>query len=114
MSVMPIPDELLGDSLYVIVPTQSGSYEMPVSNIRVERSENIDGYSSNNPRARSEITVWVDYHNSYYHSLETDFPVGAKVRYNGEIFEITEQKVYHAGTPHHCKFKAIRIGDDSV
>lgn len=109
MNVKPIPNELLGDNLTLIVPKATGSAETPISNVRVERSEDIEGYSTNDPRRRTEITVWVDYRNSTW----TDFPVGAKVRFNGEVFEITEQKVYRADTPHHCKFRAIKIGDES-
>ena len=110
MNVKPIPNELLGDSITLIVPKSTGYTETQISNVRVELSENIDGYSTNDPRARAEITVWVDYHNSTW----KDFPVGAKVRYNNEVFEIAEQKIYLAGEPHHCKFRAIKIGDDSV
>lgn len=110
MNVRPIPNELLGDSVTLMIPKTSGFTETPISNVRVERSENIAGYSSDDPRARAEITVWVDRRNSTW----TDFPVGAKVRYNKELFEITEQKIYRAGEPHHCKFKAIKIGDESV
>lgn len=110
MNVKPIPNALLGDSIILIRPTATGFTETPIANVRVECSENIDGYSTDDPRARYEITVWVDYRNSTW----TDFPTGAKARYNGEVFEITEQKIYRAGEPHHCKFKAIKIGDDSI
>lgn len=110
MNVRPIPNELLGDSIVLIVPKSAGFTETPISNVRVERSEDIAGYSSDDPRGRAEITVWADFHNSTW----TDFPVGAKVRWGSEVFEITEQKVYRAGGPHHCKFRATKIGDESV
>ena len=110
MNVKPIPNALLGDDITLMIPTATGFTETPISNVRVERSEDIAGYSSDDPRGHAEITVWVDRHNSTW----TDFPVGTKVRFGGEIFEINEQKVYRAGEPHHCKFKAIKIGDESV
>ena len=110
MNVKPIPNALLGDDITLMLPTESGFTETPISNVRVERSESIANYTSDDPRRRAVITVWADYHNSTW----TDFPVGAKVRFGGEVFEITEQKVYRAGEPHHCKFRAIRIGDDGV
>ena len=108
MNVKPIPNELLGDSLTLIVQKSAGFTETPIANVRVERSEDIEGYSTKDPNGRVEITVWVDYHNSTW----AEFPVGAKVRYNGELFEIAEQKIYRAGEPHHCKFRAIKIGDE--
>lgn len=108
MNVRPIPNGLLGDSITLITPNAVGYTETPISNVRVERSDSIEGHTSDDPRARSVITVWVDRHNSTWR----EFPVGAKVRYNNEVFEITEQKVYRAGEPHHCKFKAIKTGDD--
>ncbi|MDE6727631.1 MAG: hypothetical protein K2J80_06790, partial [Oscillospiraceae bacterium] len=81
-----------------------------ISNIRVERSERIDGLTANDQQSITEITVWVDYVNSTW----AEFPVGAKVRYEGDLFEIAEQKVYRVGIqPHHCKFKAIKIGDEN-
>lgn len=108
MNVKPIPNALLGDKITLMVPTATGFTETPIANVRVERSEDIENRTSDDPLCRAEITVWADYHNSTW----TDFPVGAKVRFNGEVFEIAEQKVYRAGEPHHCKFKAIKIGDD--
>ena len=110
MNVKPIPNALLGNNITLITPKATGFTETPISNVRVERSEDIAGYSSDDPKDHAEITVWVDYHNSTW----TDFPVGAKVRWDGEVFVITEQKVYCAGKPHHCKFKAIKIGDESI
>lgn len=106
MNVKPIPNRLLGDSITLILPTANGSSETPIKNVRVER-ENFFG---DDIRGCAEITVWVDRKNSTW----AEFPVGARVRYDGGVFTITEQKVYRAGEPHHCKFKAIRIGDDNV
>ena len=108
MNVKPIPNELLGDSLTLIVQKSTGFTETPIDNVRVEREEDIEGYSTKDSHGRVEITVWIDYRNSTW----TDFPVGAKVRYKGELFEIAEQKIYRAGEPHHCKFRAIKIGDE--
>lgn len=110
MNVKPIPNALLGDDITLMIPTAAGFTETPISNVRVERSENIKNHLSDDPRGNAEITVWADYHNSTW----VNFPVGAKVRYGGEVFEIAEQKVYRAGEPHHCKFRATKIGDESV
>lgn len=108
MNVKPIPNKLLGDSLMLILPAKIGFVETPIANVRVERSDCIENYLGDDIRACAEITVWVD----RCHSTWTEFPVGAKVRYASETFTITEQKVYFAGGPHHCKFKAKKIGDD--
>lgn len=110
MNVKPIPNALLGDKITLILPTKTGFSETPISNVRVERSERIEGQKANDQRGIAEITVWVDRVNSTW----AEFPIGAKIRYDGEAFEINEQKVYRAGVqPHHCKFKAIKIGDEN-
>lgn len=105
MKITPIPNELLGDCITLILPTENGSFEKQISNVRVERSEKI----SNNTRGTCEITVWVDRQLSTW----AEFPTGARVAFGGEIFEITESKVYRAPEEHHCKFKATKIGDES-
>lgn len=110
MKLRPIPQKLLGDSLMLIYPTKTGALETPISNVRVERSENIEGYSSDKAKSTAEITVWVDYRRSTW----AEFPIGARVRYNGETFEVDTRKVYRAGVPHHLKFTAKKIGDELV
>lgn len=110
MNVKPIPNALLGDNITLLLPTPAGFSETPVKNVRVELSESIENYSGSDIHGCAEITVWVDRRNSTW----TEFPVGANVRYNGGTFTITEQKVYRAGEPHHCKFTAKKIGDDSL
>lgn len=106
MNVKPIPDALLGDSLTLMLPTKTGLTETSVQNVRVERSEAL----KNGVRSVASITVWADCKNSSH----TDFPVGARVKFDGEMFEITEQKMYRAKEPHHCKFTAVKTGDDDV
>lgn len=108
MKVKPIPQELLGDDLTLIYPTKTGATETPISNVRVERSESVEGNSSGDAKSTVQITVWVDYHRSTW----AEFPIGARVRYNGELFEIKERRVYNAGTPHHLKFTANKTGDE--
>ena len=108
MNVKPIPDILLGDDITLILPTQTGRTETPISNVRVECSESIDGYDTKDPKSAAEITVWVDYHRSTW----AEFPIGARVKYDGMTFEIIERKIYRAGIqPHHLKFKAKKIGE---
>lgn len=110
MNVKPIPKALLGESLVLVLPTTTGTLETPVSNVRVEITQSVSGYSSSDPKNAAEITVWVDHKNSTW----AEFPVGAKVKFVGETFEITERKLYSADTPHHMKFKAKRNGDEAV
>lgn len=110
MNVKPIPNKLLGDSITLILPTAKGSSEKPIRNVRVERTESIENLSGSNTQSCTEITVWADRKNSTW----TEFPVGAKVRYDGGAFTITEMKIYYVGEPHHCKFKAKKIGDDNT
>lgn len=111
MNVKPIPLRLLRDNLVLIYPTATGALETPIANVRVESSQSISGYSTSSPKYAAEITVWVDYQNSTW----AEFPVGARVRYDGETFEICERKLYSAGTaPHHLKFTARKTGDENV
>lgn len=109
MNIKPIPDILLGDSFTLLTPAAGGWNETVISNVRVERTGAINDYSTAKARDNTEMTVWFDYANS---SPKTDFAVGMKARYRGEVYEITEQRVYSADTPHHCKFKARKIGGD--
>lgn len=110
MRIKPIPQELLGDDLVLICPTKTGALETPISNVRVERSESVEGNSSGDAKSMAEITVWVDYRRSTW----AEFPIGARVRYNGELFEVKERKVYRAGAPHHLKFTATKTGDELI
>lgn len=110
MNVKPIPQKLLGDNLVLILPTKTGTLETPISNVRVERTQSIEMSSQSNPKSTSEITVWVDYKRSTW----AEFPVGARVRYGGETFEIIERRLYSADAPHHLKFTAKRTGDEGV
>ena len=106
MNVKPIPNELLGDNIILLMPAKKGFSETPIKNVRVERAEETE----NGSLCRTGITVWADYHNSTW----TEFPIGARVKFGSELFEITEQKIYRATEPHHCKFKAVKIGDDNI
>lgn len=108
MNIKPIPDELLGDDITLILPTGSGFYRRNIYNVRVEKLEAITDYASRKIRDNTVITVWYDYENSY---PQADFPAGARVEYEDCVYEITETKVYSAGSPHHCKFKARKISE---
>lgn len=110
MNVKPMPKILLGDSLVLILPTATGTLETPISNVRVEVTQGVSVLSASAPKNASEITVWVDHKNSTW----AEFPVGAKVKYGGETFEIVEQKLYKdsSGAPHHVKFTAGIIGEN--
>ena len=108
INVKPIPDELLGDDIVLITPTGFGSSRETIYNVRVEKQAAITDYTSSSQRENTTITVWYDCENSY---PEAEFPVGAKVEYGGEIFEIVESKVYKTDVPHHKKFKARKIAE---
>lgn len=110
MNVKPIPNELLGDSITLILPTAAGKTEKKISNVRVELSDFVGDYSSKSPNDGGEITVWADKENS----TAAEFPVGARVRYRSMTFEIIESKTFYAAVnkPHHIKFKARKTGDD--
>lgn len=110
MNVKPIPNILLGESLVLILPTTTGTLETPISNVRVEITQSVSGYSTSDPKNAAEITVWVDYQNSTW----AEFPAGAKVRYGGETFEIIERRLFKnsADAPHHVKFKARIVGEN--
>lgn len=110
MNVKPIPKRLLRDRITLILPTENGFSEKTIINVRVERSESIENYSGSDIGSCTEITVWADRENTAW----MEFPVGAKVLYGGSMFTITEQKVYYAGEPHHCKFKAKKTGGGTV
>lgn len=110
MNVKPIPNQLLGDMIVLISPTPTGFTETPIENVRVERAESIVHSTTENTRGSAEITVWVDYKNSTW----AEFPIGARVSFGKELFEITESKIYRAGEPHHCKFTARKTGEVNV
>ena len=111
MNVKPIPYELLGDEISLVTPYSGGSYRTNIYNVRVEKLEAITDYATQKTRDNTTITVWYDYVNSY---PSAEFPVGARVEYGGDTYEIIEQKIYSAGSPHHCKFKARKIHDSEV
>lgn len=106
MRIDPIPDELLGSRITLEIPSENGFNTKTVYNVRVERVEEIDDYSSQKPRDNTRITVWYDYVNSY---PDTDFSVGMRIRYGEEIFEIVKQRIFSADSPHHCKLEARKI-----
>lgn len=106
MNVKPIPDALLGSELTLLVPSDAGWTTTHIGNVRVERTGAVSDYSSQKTRDNTEITVWYDCANSY---PEAEFSAGMRVRYRGEVYEITEEKTYCAGAPHHRKFKARKI-----
>lgn len=109
MRVEPIPDELLGSDITVEIPSNTGHYNHNVYNVRVERVEEIDDYTSQKSRDKTRIFVWFDYTNSY---PETEFSVGMRIRYDGEVYEVVKMKVYSADSPHHCKVEARKISED--
>lgn len=108
MNIKPIPSELLGDDIILFIPTQTGRMREQIYNVRVEKLSAITDYASQKTRDNTTLTVWYDYANSYPYA---EFPVGSLVEYDGELFEIIEQKVFSADSPHHCKFKARRISE---
>ncbi|HCF82985.1 MAG TPA: hypothetical protein DER68_03240 [Ruminococcaceae bacterium] len=107
MTVNPIPNNLLGDEFYLCVPTNTGWDETLIENVRVERKSSASGPTDASIRDNSELTIWYDYTNS---SPEADFAAGARARYYGEIFEITEVKFFRAQELHHCRIKAVKTG----
>ncbi|MCM1165991.1 MAG: minor capsid protein [Lachnospiraceae bacterium] len=110
MNIKPIPDILLGDSFTLLAPNSSGGWsETKIQNVRVERKGAVSDYSSQKARDNTELTVWYDFKSS---SPKADFAAGMRVLYRGETYEITEQRVYIADKPHHCKFKARKIGGE--
>lgn len=108
MTVKPIPNKLLGDEIILQRPSADGWSDVYIHNVRAERVSSVDDSYSNNPREKTELIVWYDCVNSY---PETSFEAGMRVKFGGEIFEITKSKVYRAEKPHHCKLTAIKIGE---
>ena len=108
LNARPIPDELLGDDITLIVPAAYGTSRERIYNVRVEKQAAITDYTSSSQRDNTVITVWYDCENSY---PKAEFPVGAKVEYGDEVFEIVESKVYKTDVPHHIKFKARKIAE---
>lgn len=110
MRVEPIPNELLGSLIGVEIPSESGSYSRSVYNVRVERVEEIDDYTHQKSRDKTRIFVWFDYVNSY---PATEFSVGMRIKYDGEVYEAVKVKVFSADSPHHCKVEARKISNGS-
>lgn len=109
MNIKPIPDILLGDSFTLLTPVSGKWNETKINNVRVERTEAVSGYSSQKAHDNTSITVWFDYARS---SPKVKFSAGMRVSYHGESYEITESRDYFADAPHHCKFKARKIGGE--
>lgn len=108
MIVKPIPNKLLGDEIILQKPTESGWSDVYIHNVRAERVSSVEDSYSTSPREKTELIVWYDCVNSY---PEASFEAGMRVKFGGEIFEITKSKVYRAENPHHCKFNAVKIGE---
>lgn len=109
MTVKPIPDILLGDSITLLTPAPGKWNETKINNVRVERTEAVSDYSSQKARDNTELTVWFDYERS---SPKAEFSAGMRISFRGEIYEITESRIYRADAPHHCKFRARKIGGE--
>lgn len=110
MDIKPIPAALLGDSFTLLTPAASGTWnETVIGNVRIARTETIADCAAQKALDNTAVTVWFDCTNS---SPKADFSAGMKARYHGEIYEITEQRVYSSDRPHHCKFKARKIGGE--
>jgi len=109
MNIKPIPDILLGDSVTLLIPASGKWNGKKISNVRVERTEAVNDYSSQKAREQTKITVWFDLAKSF---PKTDICAGMSVRYHGEIYEITESKIYSANAPHHLKFTARKTGGE--
>lgn len=107
MTIKPIPDILLGDSVTLLIPASGKWNEKKINNIRVERTGAVNDYSSQRAREQTTITVWFDFAKS---SPKTDISAGMGVRYHGEVYEVTESKIYSADAPHHLKFTARKTG----
>lgn len=58
MKIMPIPDELLGDSITLFEPTDSGYRETEVVNVRVDRTNSVTDFNSAHTRDTTEITIY--------------------------------------------------------
>ncbi len=108
IKVKPIPNELLGDDIVLITPTGSGTFSRTIYNVRVEKTEEITDFVSRVTRDNTEITVWYDFENSY---PSAEFPVAARVKFEGDVYEILESRVFKTDSPHHIRFKARKISE---
>ncbi len=108
MKIMPIPDELLGDSITLFEPTDSGYRETEVVNVRVDRTNSVTDFNSAHTRDTTEITIYYDCENSRPSFI--DFSAGMQAEYCGERFEIIKVKRYCAVNPHHYTITARKLG----
>lgn len=107
MNVMPIPNELLGDSVTLFKPTSLGFSEMEIVNVRVDRTSSVTDFNSAHTRDTTEITIYYDCENS--RPSYAEFSAGMQVEYWGERFEIIKVKRYCAVNPHHYTITARKI-----
>ena len=108
MTLEPIPNELLGDDIYIQKPVEHGWINYRIYNVRVERSSSIESGYPDNPLEKTRLTVWIDCVNS---KPQRDIFCGMRILYNEEIFDIVNIKPLRAGTLHHLKITAIKAGD---
>ncbi|MCH5203963.1 MAG: hypothetical protein J1F03_04390 [Oscillospiraceae bacterium] len=108
MNTEPIPNELLGDDIFIQKPSQNGWTDLYISNVRAERSSTIESGYPDKPREKTKLTVWYDCVNS---RPQTEVECGMRIRFNGEIFDIVSVRVIRAKTPHHLKITAVKIGE---
>lgn len=110
MTIKPIPDELLGDSFTLAVPTAHGFDKTEISNIRAERTSSVSDYTATRMRDVSELVIYYDCERSY--PVGTSFRAGQQAEYCGEVFEILEARLFSGEAPHHWRLKCRHVGGE--
>ena len=105
--IMPIPNELLCDSVTLLKPDGSGYSSVVIDSVRVVRRSKVSEYSSTIVRDNSEITVYYDCINSSPTDME--FSAGMLVEYECERYEILVAEMFRAYSPHHIRITAKRV-----
>lgn len=107
MKIPPIPEKLLTDEFTLLVPNTEGFSRTLVANVRAEEKSALSDYASGNVRGLSSLTIYYDMTHSLPQGLA--FAAGMYAEYAGALWEITEARLYSAGSPHHYTLTARRV-----
>lgn len=106
-NILPIPSELLTDSVTLYIPERSGYTTLDVYNVRVEHKLCVTEHTARDARDISEIVVYYDCVNSS--PSEVSFAAGMLMRHLNTRYEILTVEHFAALQPHHIRITARKV-----
>lgn len=105
--ILPIPSELLADSVTLYVPESSGYTAVEVSDVRVEQADRVTEHTARDVRNASELVVYYDCVNSS--PSDVSFEAGMMLRYCDARYEILKVERFAALRLHHIRITARKV-----